>query len=92
LKVIIFYYIFFINNQYFYIFINFYVIYFIFNFFFFLKKKKKKKKKKYLLVGINEIDVDDWENNTNYEGYEKTDITVVNFWKVIINKNFLFIK
>jgi len=38
---------------------------------------------KYLLVGMNEIDVDDWENNTVYDGYNKTDITIVNFWKCV---------
>jgi len=27
--------------------------------------------------------VDDWENNTDYEGYEKDDQTIINFWKVI---------
>jgi len=32
---------------------------------------------------MNEIDVDDWENNTDYEGYTKNDITIINFWKVI---------
>jgi len=38
---------------------------------------------KYLLVGVNEIDVDDWENNTDYEGYNKNDITIINFWKCV---------
>jgi len=38
---------------------------------------------KFLLTGINEIDVEDWKNNTNYEGYNKNDITIVNFWKCV---------
>ncbi|ORX64502.1 HECT-domain-containing protein [Anaeromyces robustus] len=38
---------------------------------------------KYLISGINEIDVNDWENNTDYEGYTKNDITIVNFWKCV---------
>jgi len=33
--------------------------------------------------------VDDWENNTDYEGYKKDDITVINFWKVIFKYNHL---
>jgi len=33
------------------------------------------------------IDVDDWENNTDYDGYKKDDITIINFWKV----NLIFI-
>jgi len=40
--------------------------------------------KKFVLSGITEIDIDDWENNTEYEGYTKDDITIVNFWNVII--------
>jgi len=40
---------------------------------------------KFLLSGINEIDVNDWENNTDYEGYKKDDITIVNFWKCVRN-------
>jgi len=28
------------------------------------------------------IDVNDWENNTDYEGYNKDDITIIYFWKV----------
>jgi len=40
---------------------------------------------KYLISGINVIDVDDWENNTDYEGYEKNDITIINFWKCVRN-------
>ncbi|ORX86582.1 HECT-domain-containing protein [Anaeromyces robustus] len=38
---------------------------------------------KYLLVGINEIDIDDWEKNTDYEGYKTNDITIINFWKCV---------
>jgi len=38
---------------------------------------------KYLISGINEIDVNDWENNTDYEGYNKNDITIINFWKCV---------
>jgi len=33
---------------------------------------------------MNIIDVDDWENNTDYVGYDEYDITIINFWKVII--------
>ena len=28
--------------------------------------------------------MDDWEINTDYEGYKKDDITIINFWKVIL--------
>ncbi|OUM62793.1 hypothetical protein PIROE2DRAFT_43925 [Piromyces sp. E2] len=38
---------------------------------------------KFLLSGINEIDVNDWKNNTDYEGYTENSITVINFWKVV---------
>jgi len=38
---------------------------------------------KFLINGINEIDVDDWENNTDYEGYTTDDITIINFWKCV---------
>jgi len=38
---------------------------------------------KYLISGFNEINVDDWKNNTDYEGYKKTDITVVYFWRCV---------
>jgi len=38
-----------------------------------------------LISGFNEIDVDDWERNTDYEGYSKNDITIIHFWKVINN-------
>jgi len=38
---------------------------------------------KYLLSGINEIDIDDWEHNTNYEGYSKNDNTIFYFWKFV---------
>jgi len=40
---------------------------------------------KYLISGIYIIDVDDWENNTDYEGYDKNDITIINFWKCVRN-------
>jgi len=40
---------------------------------------------KILLSGLNIIDVDDWENNTDYEGYEKNDKTIINFWKCVRN-------
>jgi len=39
---------------------------------------------KFLISGINIIDVDDWEKNTDYEGYKKDDVTIINFWKVIL--------
>jgi len=38
---------------------------------------------KYLISGFNEIDVDDWERNTDYEGYDRNDITIVHFWKCV---------
>jgi len=38
---------------------------------------------KYLMTGSDEINVDDWENNTDYEGYNKHDITILNFWKLV---------
>jgi len=38
---------------------------------------------KFLLTGISEIDVEDWEKNTDYEGYDKYDITIINFWKCV---------
>eukprot|EP00833_Pecoramyces_ruminatium_P009760 jgi/Orpsp1_1/1183792/evm.model.c7180000086732.1 len=38
---------------------------------------------KYLISGNNEINVDDWEDNTDYEGYNKDDITIINFWKCV---------
>eukprot|EP00833_Pecoramyces_ruminatium_P010907 jgi/Orpsp1_1/1184939/evm.model.c7180000091664.1 len=40
---------------------------------------------KFLISGINEIDIDDWENNTDYDGYKKDDITIINFWKCVRN-------
>ncbi|ORX83122.1 hypothetical protein BCR32DRAFT_243608 [Anaeromyces robustus] len=42
---------------------------------------------KFLLTGTNEIDVEDWKNNTDYEGYNKYDITVINFWKCVTEFN-----
>jgi len=38
---------------------------------------------KCLISGFNEIDVDDWENNTDYKGYRKNDISIVYFWKCV---------
>jgi len=38
---------------------------------------------KYLISGINKIDVDDWESNTDYEDFKKKDITIINFWKCV---------
>ncbi|ORX67732.1 HECT-domain-containing protein [Anaeromyces robustus] len=35
---------------------------------------------KFLLTGNNEIDIEDWQNNTDYEGYHENDITVTYFW------------
>ncbi|OUM60101.1 hypothetical protein PIROE2DRAFT_14227, partial [Piromyces sp. E2] len=32
---------------------------------------------------INEIDVNDWESNTLYDGYSVDDPTIINFWKVV---------
>eukprot|EP00833_Pecoramyces_ruminatium_P010392 jgi/Orpsp1_1/1184424/evm.model.c7180000089453.1 len=40
---------------------------------------------KFLISGVNEVDVNDWENNTIYDGYEKDDITIINFWKCVRN-------
>jgi len=37
------------------------------------------------------IDVDDWENNTDYEGYNKNDITIIYFWKVISTLLYIYI-
>ena len=31
---------------------------------------------------MNEINVEDWKKNTEYDGYSKHDITIVYFWKV----------
>ncbi|KAL6632416.1 hypothetical protein U3516DRAFT_656021 [Neocallimastix sp. 'constans'] len=36
-----------------------------------------------LIYGSNEIDVDDWKNNTDYSGYNENDITIINFWKCV---------
>ncbi|ORX82300.1 HECT-domain-containing protein [Anaeromyces robustus] len=36
-----------------------------------------------LISGVNEIDVDDWQNNTDYRSYKKDDKTVVYFWKCV---------
>jgi E3 ubiquitin-protein ligase NEDD4 len=36
-----------------------------------------------LIGGINKIDVDDWQNNTDYRSYKKDDKTVVYFWKCV---------
>ena len=38
-----------------------------------------------LLCGIQDIDVRDWQSNTNYKGdYGPNHPTIVNFWKVIL--------
>lgn len=37
---------------------------------------------KYIISGTDEIVIDDWERNTDYEDYNKNDITIINFWKV----------
>jgi len=64
-------------------FFHFVKIYFILNYihiyivYFYIKMNKK-----YLISGFNEINVDDWKNNTDYEGYKKTDVTIVYFWRV----------
>lgn len=36
-----------------------------------------------LISGINQIDVDDWESNTDYRNYKVDDKTIVWFWKCI---------
>jgi len=38
---------------------------------------------KYLISGFNEIDVDDWKRNTDYEGYNTNDITIIYFWRCV---------
>jgi len=38
---------------------------------------------KFLISGFSEIDVDDWKRNTDYEGYNNNDITIINFWKCV---------
>jgi len=38
---------------------------------------------KYLISGFNDIDVNDWEKNTDYEGYNKNDKTIIYFWKCV---------
>jgi len=38
---------------------------------------------KYLISGFSEIDVNDWENYTEYEEYNKNDITITHFWKCV---------
>ncbi|ORX83127.1 HECT-domain-containing protein, partial [Anaeromyces robustus] len=42
---------------------------------------------KFLLIGTNEIDIEDWKNNTEYEGYNENDITIINFWKCVNSFN-----
>jgi len=36
-----------------------------------------------LLCGVPELDVGDWADNTQYNGYEPTDITIKYFWEVV---------
>jgi len=36
-----------------------------------------------LISGVNEINVDDWENNTDYRTYKKDDKPVIYFWKCV---------
>jgi len=38
---------------------------------------------KLLISGIRKIDIEDWKNNTVYEGYSKYDNTITYFWTVI---------
>eukprot|EP00833_Pecoramyces_ruminatium_P005683 jgi/Orpsp1_1/1179715/evm.model.c7180000070483.1 len=38
---------------------------------------------RFLISGISKIDVNDWEKYTNYDGYTKNDITIINFWKCV---------
>jgi len=45
---------------------------------------------KHLISGFSEIDVEDWKNNTEYEGYYKSDITIKYFWRVIFHFEFIF--
>ncbi|OUM69102.1 hypothetical protein PIROE2DRAFT_38545, partial [Piromyces sp. E2] len=42
-------------------------------------------KLKFLISGVNEIDVNDWKEYTNYDGYDKNHITIINFWKCVEN-------
>jgi len=36
-----------------------------------------------LISGVSEINVDDWESNTDYRTYKKDDKTVIYFWKCV---------
>ncbi|OUM69727.1 hypothetical protein PIROE2DRAFT_65800 [Piromyces sp. E2] len=38
---------------------------------------------KFLLSGVNEIDVEDWKKNTDYEGYTSFDPTIIHFWMCV---------
>jgi hypothetical protein len=35
-----------------------------------------------LFGGVSEIDVDDWQKNTEYRNYKTTDETILLFWRV----------
>ncbi|OUM58495.1 hypothetical protein PIROE2DRAFT_47930 [Piromyces sp. E2] len=48
-----------------------------------LKNLMNERDLNFLISGTNEIDVKDWENNTNYIGYTREDRTIVNFWKCV---------
>jgi E3 ubiquitin-protein ligase NEDD4 len=37
-----------------------------------------------LFGGVSEIDVDDWQKNTEYRNYKDTDWTIILFWRVRI--------
>ena len=36
-----------------------------------------------LLGGMAEIDIEDWEKNTEYRNYSKEDAVIQNFWKAV---------
>ena len=36
-----------------------------------------------LVAGLPTIDLDDWENNTNYVGYNASSDQIIWFWKII---------
>jgi len=36
-----------------------------------------------LICGVKNLDVDDWQNNTDYHSYKKDDKTIVYFWKCV---------
>ncbi|KJE94037.1 E3 ubiquitin-protein ligase NEDD4 [Capsaspora owczarzaki ATCC 30864] len=37
----------------------------------------------FLISGLRQLDIEDWENHTDYTGYDKTDEQVIWFWKCL---------